>query len=163
MFEHVVRMCCKGNVDCTSITDRLTDTECLCVIPHAQVGEELCNYLQRVSVQNCLKLPEQVQGMLCGADLLKGNVDEGLQGQLQIMNVDVELKKVPVILSSIEVQQIIRLPLDVIHNVVEVFYHLVQPIQVGVLGQRGELVDGIKHADQLLAPLSEEVKLVEDL
>ena len=101
--------------------------------------------------------------MLCGADLLKGNVDEGLQGQLQIMDVDVELQKVPVKLSFVEVQQIIRLPLDVIHNVVEVLDHLVQPIQVGVLGQRGELVDGVKHADQLLAPLGEEVKLVEDL
>lgn len=101
--------------------------------------------------------------MLCGADLLKGNIDEGLQGQLQIVDVDIELKKVPVKLSSIEVQQIIWLPLDVIHNVVEVLDHLVQPIQVGVLGQRGELVDGIKHADQLLASLGEEIKLVEDL
>jgi len=114
-------------------------------------------------VQNCLELPEQVQSMLCGADLLKGDVDEGLQGQLQIVDVDVELKKVPVKLSSVEVQQIIWLPLDVVHNVVEVLDHLVKPIQVGVLGQRGELVDGVKHADQLLAPLGEEVKLVEDL
>ena len=34
---------------------------------------------------------------------------------------------------------------------------------MGVLGQRGELMDGTEHADQLLAPLGEQIKLVEDL
>lgn len=101
--------------------------------------------------------------MLSRANLFKGNIDEGLQRKLQVMDVDIELKKVPVKLCSVEVQQIIRLALYVIHNIVEVLDHLIKPIQVGVLSQRGELVDGVKHADQLLASLGEEVKFVEDL
>ena len=101
--------------------------------------------------------------MLSGADLLKGGIDEGLQSKLQVMDVDIELKEVPVKLGSVEIQQVIGLALDVIHNVVEVLDHLVQPIQVSVLGQRRELVDGVEHADQLLAALGEEIKLVEDL
>ena len=101
--------------------------------------------------------------MLCRADVLEGRIDEGLQSQLQIMDIHVELQKVPVELGLVEVQQIIGLALDVIHNVVEVLDHLVQPIKVGVLSQRGELMNGGEHADQLLAALGEEVKLVEDL
>lgn len=101
--------------------------------------------------------------MLSRADLLKRHIDESLQCELQIVDVNIELQEVSVKLGSVEVQQIIRLPLDIIHNVIEIFDHLVQPIQVGVLGQRGELMDGVKHADQLLAALSEKIKFVEDL
>ena len=101
--------------------------------------------------------------MLSGADLIEGGVDEGLQSQLQIMDVHIELKEVSIKLGLVEVQQVIGLALDVIHNIVEVLDHLVQAIQVGVLSQRRELVDSGEHADQLLAALSEEVKLVENL
>lgn len=101
--------------------------------------------------------------MLRGADLLERCVNEALQCQLQVMYIDIELKEVAVELSPVVVQEIIRLALDVIHNVVEVLDHLIQPIQVGVLSQDRELVDGAKHADKLLAPLGEEIKLVEDL
>lgn len=101
--------------------------------------------------------------MLCRADLLEGCIDETLQCQLQVMYVDIELQEVPIKLSPVKVQEIIWLALDVIHNVVEVLDHLIQPIQVGVLGQGRELVDGAKHTDQLLAALSEKIKLVEDL
>lgn len=101
--------------------------------------------------------------MLRGADLLERCVNEALQCQLQVMYIDIELKEVAVELSPVVVQEIIRLALDVVHNVVEVLDHLIQPIQVGVLSQDRELVDGAKHADKLLAPLGEEIKLVEDL
>lgn len=101
--------------------------------------------------------------MLSGADLIEGGVDEGLQGQLQIVDVHIELKEVSIKLGLVEVQQVIGLALDVIHDIVEVLDHLVQAIQVGVLSQRRELMDSGEHADQLLAALSEEVKLVENL
>lgn len=123
----------------------------------------MLHYLQRVSDQNYLELPQQVQRMLRRANLLEGCIDETLQGQLQVMYVDIELQEVPIKLSPVKIQEIIWLALDVIHDVVEVLDHLIQPIQVGVLGQGRELVDGAKHADQLLASLGEEIKLVEDL
>ena len=123
----------------------------------------MLRYLQRVPDQNDLKLPQQIQRMLCRANLLEGCIDETLQCQLQVMYVDIELQEVPIKLSPVKVQEIIWLALDVIHNVVEVLDHLIQPIQVGVLGQGRELVDGAKHTDQLLAALSEKIKLVEDL
>ena len=123
----------------------------------------MLHYLQRVSDQNYLELPQQVQRMLRRANLLEGCIDETLQGQLQVMYVDIELQEVPIKLSPVKIQEIIWLALDVINDVVEVLDHLIQPIQVGVLGQGRELVDGAKHADQLLASLGEEIKLVEDL
>lgn len=101
--------------------------------------------------------------MLCGVDLLEGCIDEALQCQLQVMYIDIKLKEVAVKLSPVVVQEIVWLALDVIHNVIEVLDHLIQPIQVGVLSQDRELVDGAKHADKFLAPLGEEIKLVEDL
>lgn len=101
--------------------------------------------------------------MLRRVNLLEGCIDEPLQCQLQVMYVDIELQEVSIKLSPVKVQEIIWLALDVIHNVVEVLDHLIQPIQVGVLGQRRELVDGAKHADQLLASLGEEIKFVKDL
>ena len=101
--------------------------------------------------------------MLCGANLLEGRIDKSLQSQLQVMYVDIEFQEVPVKLSPVKVQEIIGLALDVIHNVIEVLDHLIQPIQVSVLGQGRELVDGAKHTDQLLASLGEKIKLVEDL
>ena len=78
------------------------------------------------------------------------------------MDVDVKLQDVPVVLVLVEVQQVIGLPLDVIHNVGEVLDHLVQPIDVGVLGQGAELVDGREHVEQLLAALDEKVKLAKN-
>ena len=44
------------------------------------------------------------------------------------MNVDVELQEVAIKLGLVKVQQIIWLALDVIHNVVEVLDHLIQPV-----------------------------------
>lgn len=101
--------------------------------------------------------------MLCRANLLEGGVDEALQCQLQIVYVDIELQEVPIKLGLVEVQKIIWLALDVIHNVVEVLDHLIQAIQMGVLGQGRELMNRAKHRDQLLAPLGEKIKLVKDL
>lgn len=98
-----------------------------------------CANLQGFTLQNSLKLAQQIEGILCGRNVLKRGVDEGLHAGLQCMDVDIELQKVPIKLIPRVVQQIIWLALDVIYNVVEVPKHLFQAIDVSVRLKGGEL------------------------
>ena len=52
--------------------------------------------LERVSLEDGLKLLEQVQRMLCARNIFKAGVNEALQCRLELCNVDVELKEIAV-------------------------------------------------------------------
>eukprot|EP00951_Prasinocladus_malaysianus_P027986 scaffold253275_cov43-Prasinocladus_malaysianus.AAC.5 len=109
-----------------------------------------------------LEVVLEVEGVVGGGDVLKGRVDEALQRHLEVVDVDVELEDVAVKLVSPKVEQVVGLALDVVHDVVERLDHLVQAVDVRVLRQAGELMDGGEHVDELPAPLGEEVELAED-
>lgn len=83
--------------------------------------------------------------MFGGSDVLERRVDEALEGNLKVMDVDVELQEIPVKLILGEVHQVVWLALDIVHNVVEIFCHLLQPLDMRVLCQQRKRVNRAKH------------------
>lgn len=85
-----------------------------------------------------------------------------LQLKFQVVDVDVELEEVTIELVARKVQQVVGLALDVVDDVVQALDHLLQPLNVRVLLQSGELVNCREHVDELVQALGEEIKLEED-
>mmetsp|Transcript_9079 Transcript_9079/g.24441 ORF Transcript_9079/g.24441 Transcript_9079/m.24441 type:complete len:205 (-) Transcript_9079:1100-1714(-) len=109
-----------------------------------------------------MELLQQRHRVLGGGDMLKAAVHKALELVLQLMDVDVELQEVTVKLVAEEVQQIILLALDCVDDLLQVLDHLIQPIDVGVLLEGAELVDGGEHVNELVEALGEQVCLEED-
>lgn len=97
--------------------------------------------------------------MVSGCDVVEGVVDKALQLDLKIMDVHIELQEITIKLVLEEIQQVIGLALHIINDVIQILDHLLKPLDVGVLLQRAELVDGGEHVNQLVQPLGEQVKL----
>ena len=108
-----------------------------------------------------LQLLEHAEGVLGRGDVLEGGVDEALQRALELVDVGVELEVVAVELVEREVEQLVRLPLEVDDDRPEVGHEAVHPLEV-VPRERRELLDGREHVDELLDAAAEEVELAED-
>mmetsp|Transcript_14323 Transcript_14323/g.34907 ORF Transcript_14323/g.34907 Transcript_14323/m.34907 type:complete len:222 (+) Transcript_14323:3726-4391(+) len=103
--------------------------------------------LERLALQDALELAQQVQRVLRAGDVLERAVDEPLQRHLQVVDVDVELEEIAVELVLGVVQQIVGLALEVVGDFEKVLDHLLEAIDVRVLGEGGELVNRGEHVD----------------
>eukprot|EP00962_Isochrysis_galbana_P033476 scaffold11206_cov117-Isochrysis_galbana.AAC.17 len=77
------------------------------------------------------------------------------------MDVGIEFEIVAVELVHLEVKQVIRLPLEVGHDLKEARHEPLQALQV-IIGEGGKLLDRRKHVDELFHATAEEVEFAED-
>ena len=99
--------------------------------------------------------------LLRRVDGLEALVDEALQRALELVDVGVELEVVAVELVHREVEQLVRLALELGDDAPEVGHQALHALQV-VPGEGRELLHRGEHVHQLLDPTAEEIELAED-
>ena len=77
---------------------------------------------------------------------------EGLQSGLQIVNVNIEFEEVAIKDCYGRIQKVILLAAEVIHQALKAAHQGSQPLNVCVLSQRTELINGCEHCSNLPAP-----------
>mmetsp|Transcript_78731 Transcript_78731/g.197816 ORF Transcript_78731/g.197816 Transcript_78731/m.197816 type:complete len:335 (-) Transcript_78731:299-1303(-) len=122
---------------------------------HTKFRLQVCP--QVLTLQDALQLVQQLERRLDRGDLLKGLVDELAQVVLQVLDPDVELHVVTIELVLLEVQEVVALRLEGHEDGLEGVHQGLHAVET-MLGERGELLNGLEHVDQFVDPTAEEVE-----
>mmetsp|Transcript_39932 Transcript_39932/g.120716 ORF Transcript_39932/g.120716 Transcript_39932/m.120716 type:complete len:253 (+) Transcript_39932:1126-1884(+) len=124
-----------------------------------ELGLELC--AEALALQDALELIQQLQGPFDGSHRVERVLDKLPEAVLQVRDAVVELHVVAVEPVLLEIEHVVLLRLEREQDRLEILHQLLHAVEA-MLGQRGELLNRLKHVDQLEHTPAEQVEPAEN-